>query len=392
MSDPVAMPGESAAQARSVGPRMTSRGGGLLVLSVVALTYGLAVPEARFVHLGLLGLLILGGSFLWSGRNLRDLSYRRTTPESAFAGQLFPLTLSVVNGRKHLDAFAVEFEDTVAGPTEKGLRVDWLHAEDSATREMLSRLPRRGILHRTHTSFESHFPLGLWNSRIELTGMLEMVIFPRPISPKMFEDPNVLTLLDADDADSALTNWDGDFHGLREFQPGDRMNLVHWPASARNRHLVVRQFDRRLPSRVTILFHSIRPDMKPAPGDAFEGAIELLCGMIHRFRERGTPVDMIASFNQWKTMRVDSQEHLNAALLTLAMAKRTPERNFQALNEALESTEAGHRVVVLSDVPLEEWEKDMPELPCLTICLSTAEMYIRQTRMAAKKPSPIVQL
>ncbi len=391
MSDLAAMPGVSPAPARSVRPRMTSRGGGLLAISVMAVICGFIMLEPRFVHLGLLGLLVLGGSFLWAGCNLCDLAYTRTTPKSAFAGQLFLLKLTVVNNRKRQDAFAVEFEDSVAGPVEKGLHVDWLQAGASTTREMQSRLPRRGMLHRARASFESMFPLGLWKSRIELESILEMAVFPRPVTPKMFEDPDLLTLLEDDDTESALTDWDGDFHGLREFQPGDHMKLIHWPASARSRHLVVRQFDRRLPSRVTIIFHSIRPDLKPQPGSAFESAMELLCGMLLLFRDRGTPMDMIASFNEWQSMPVESQEHLHAALRTLAMAKRTAERNCNALHAALAGAEVGHRVVVLSDVPLKEWESDMLELPCVTICLSIKEMYIRQPRKAPQKPIPIVQ-
>ncbi len=285
----------------------------------------------------------------------------------------------------------MEFEDSVAGPVEKGLRVDWLPAGDSATREMQSRLLKRGTLHRAHASFESMFPLGLWKSRIELKSNLEMTVFPRPVPPKMFEDPDFLTQLEMDESESALTNWDGDFHGLREFQPGDRMKLIHWPTSTRSRHLVVRQFDRRLPSQVTLIFHSIRPDSKPQPGEAFESALELLCGMLLLFRERGTPVEMIASFNQWQPIRVEAQGQLNAALRTLAGAQRTADRNCSALHASLAGAEAGHRVIVLSDVPLIEWESEMPELPCVTICLSVEEIYIRQARRLPQKPIPLVK-
>ena len=391
MSDSAAMPRKSPAPARGDRPRLTPRGRGLLVIASFAVIYGFFMPEPRFVHLGLLGLVVLGGSFLWAGRNLRDLTYSRTLPDSAFAGQLFPLKLTVRNNRKRLDAFAVEFEDTVAGPTEKGLRADWLQAGNFATRDMQSRLPRRGLIHRVQSNFESGFPLGLWKSRIELKSELEMMVFPRPVPPKMFEDPDILTLLETDEEESAVADWDGDFHGLREFQPGDRLKLIHWPTSARSRHWVVRQFDRRLPGRVTILFHSIRPDLKPQPGDAFESAMELLCGMLLHFRERGTPVDMIASFNQWQTMPVESQEDLYAVLRSLAVAKRTAERNCNSLHKALAGAEAGHRVIVLSDVPLKEWESDLLELPCVTICLSVEEIYIRQPRRLPQKPVPVVK-
>ena len=385
------MPGDQKVSGRGIRPRLTSRGGGLLAISLMAVLNGFIMPEPRWVHLGLLGLLLLGVSFLWAGRNLRDLAYTRKAPESAFAGQLFPLTLTLMNQRKRLDAFAVELEDAVAGPVEKGLRSDWLPAGESATRETQSRVSRRGTHHPAHASFESMFPFGLWKSRVDLENPLAMTVFPRPVTPKMFEDPDILTLLEEDEAESVLAHWDGDFHGLREFQPGDRMKLIHWPTSARSRHLVVRQFDRRLPSRVTLIFHSIRPDAKPQPGGPFESGLELLCGMLLLFRDRGTPVDMIASFNEWKSLQVESDGELDVALRTLANAKRTIDRNCNALHAALAGVGPEHRVIVLSDVPLKEWEGDMVELPCVTICLSVKEMYIRQPLTGPLMPVPIVQ-
>ncbi len=392
MSDKAAMHGVSKAPNSSGRPRLTSRGGGLWAISLTAIIIGFVLPEPRFIHLGLLGMLVLGGSFLWARYNLRHLTYARAAPESAFAGQNFPLSLTLTNGRKRQDAFAVEFQDSVAGSTEKGLHVDWLQAGDTATREMQTRLPRRGMIHRGWLSLESMFPLGLWKSRIEEESKLEMMIYPRPMPPKMFEDPDVLTLLETDEMESALMDWDGDFHGLREFQPGDRMKLIQWPTTARSRHLVVRQFDRRQPSRVTILFHSIRPDARPQPPDVFEGAMELLCGMLLLFRERGTPVDMVASFNQWQSMPVESQGQLDAALRTLALAKRITERNSDALHAALAGVDAGNRVVIFSDVPIKEWESDLLELPCVTICLSIQEMYIRQPRVVLQNQNSTAQV
>lgn len=363
-----------------------------MAVSVVAVICGFVMAEPGLVQLGLLGLLILGGSQLWAGRNLRHLTFIRTTPECAFASRPFPLKLTIANGRRHLDAFAVEFEDSVAGAVEKGLHVDWLPAGDSASREIHSRINVRGTHHRAHTAFESQFPFGLWKSRVALEGNLEMMVFPRPVPPRMLEDTEVLTWLDQDAVESELTDWDGDFHGLREFQPGDRMKLIHWPTSARSRNLVVRQFDRRRPSRITLIFHSIRPDAKPQPGSVFESSMELLCGLLLFFRERGTPLDMIASFNQWRTLQVDTEGQLDVALRTLAVAKRSTERTCEALNAALSGLQAEHRVIVFSDVPLKEWECEMPELPCVTICLSTEEIYIRQPLRTPLKPIPTVQV
>jgi hypothetical protein len=46
-------------------------------------------------------------------------------------------------------------------------------------------------------------------------------------------------------------------------------------------------------------------------------------------------------------------------------------------------------VIILSDVPLKEWKSEVPELPCVSICLSIAEIYIRQPRIRPKAAAPI---
>lgn len=342
------------------------------------------MPE--FVHLGLLGLLLLGTAYLWADHNLRSLSCSRITPASAFAGQFFPLSLTVMNDRSRLDAFAVELEDSVAGPVENGLRVGWLQSGGSSTREIQTRLLKRGVLHPARVGFKSCFPLGLWESRIGLGSDLKMTIFPRPVAPKLFEDPNLIALLESNEVHSTATDWDGDFHALREFQTGDRVRLIHWPTSARSHQLVVRQFDRQLPGRVTLVFHSIRPDQKPQPTEVFEGALELLCGMLLQLHERTIPVDLIASFNQWRRMPADFPDHLDAVLRTLATAKRKAGRNLLALHEVLTGTWHGDRVIILSDVPVKEWRDALPELPCMTLCLSLAEMHVMQPGRRAKSP------
>lgn len=369
-------------------PRLTPRGVGLLAISSLAVIHGCSSTEAGFVQLGLFGLLVLGAAYRWSGLNLRKLSCTRSTPASAFAGQYFPLTLKLTNAGNRLDAFAVEVEDSIAGPTERGLRIGWLQAGGSSTREIQTRLPKRGILHPARVSFESSFPLGLWESRIGLESDLDMTIFPRPVAPKLFEDASLIALLESNEAESTVTDWDGDFHGLREFQTGDRVKLIHWPTSARSHHLVVRQFDRQLPGRVTLVFHSIRPDQKPQSTEVFEGALELLCGMLHQLHQRAIPVDLIASFNQWERMPADTPDRLDAVLRTLATAKRKSERSHHVLHEMLEGTSAGDRVIILSDVPLKEWRDELPELPCVTLCLSLAEMVVHPPRMRTKPPVP----
>lgn len=376
---------------RGSSQKLTARGGFLLAASVLALVGGFLLPEPHAIHLGLLGMLVLAVSWPFARANLRQVKGARVTPESAFAGQLFPLEISVQNHRKRLDAFAINYEDGLAGPTERGLHARWLRPGETSVRRFKTRLLRRGLRHRIRSSVESTFPLGLWKAREEFVETIEMVLIPRPIVPRILNDPEFTALLEADDSESVQVDYSGDFHGLREFQPGDRVKHIDWAATARSGKLMVRKFDRRLPSRFLIVFHSITPGRGSHHGETFDSAMELLCGLLIGLNERGIPMDLVASFNGWKQQPVGGNEkHLADGLRILAGARRVPETDFRALLPLLTALDSSQRVFIMSDVPVKLWEQELPDVPCLVTCLSVSEMRLRQPKIrTGSSPKPL---
>ncbi len=380
LRDPNVQPGFST--------KLTSRGLGLLLMGLAAVIAGFLLPEPKVMVLGLFGLILLGAAWPCARANLRNLEISRSTPDSAFAGQLFPLSISLKNGRRRLDAVAVDFDDGAAGPQEKGLHASWIMAGGTVERRVQTRMLRRGMKHRLRSSIESTFPLGLWRTREEIKDALEMIIYPRPIAPRILDDPEFASMLEADDAESVQFDYSGDFHGLREFQPGDRLKHIDWPATARSSKLMIRQFDKRLPSRFLIVFHSISPKNRGHHGEAFESAMEMLCGLLLRVHDQHIPIDVSASFNGWKLFSMGSRpEDLLEALKMLAGARRAPENDFVNLQRQLGGLDSTQRVFILSDVPVREWEASLPDLPCLTTCLSVSDMRLRQPRIYRKSLS-----
>jgi uncharacterized protein (DUF58 family) len=372
--------------ARGSHQKLTGRGGFLLVFSLLALALGLTLPEPHAVQLGLLGILLLVIAWPLTRANLRSISSTRVAPESAFAGQSFTLEITVQNDRRKLDAFAIEYEDSISGPSERGLHAAWMRAGGNVQRIFKTRLLRRGLRHRVRGNLASTFPLGLWRAQQEFKDTLEMIIMPRPITPKILDDPEFASLLEADDSESIQLDHAGDFHGLRHFQPGDRVKQIDWPATARSGKIMVRKFDRRLPSRFLIVFHSLVGKTKPAHGEAFEAAMEMLCGLLLGLHERGIPMDLIASFNDWKLQPVGgTAKHLQSGLRLLADARRNPETDFSRLQRVLANVDSSQRVFLLSDVPVKDWESCVPEVPCLVTCLSVSELRVRQPQLYVKK-------
>lgn len=358
--------------------RLTGRGTALLLISLTGVVVGSLLPEPPVIQLGLLGLCLPVITWPMARRNLRGLSISRDLAESAFAGQLFPYELRIHNAERR-DSRSVEIEDSLSGPAERGMDAAVIPGNSQVTRAFSTRLLRRGTSHRARAMLVSHFPMGLWRSEMELRDRVDMTVYPRPVPPRQLEDAQDAALLDVDEAESARRDWTGDFHGIRAFQPGDRLKLIHWAATARAGKVMVRQYDRRLPEKFSIFFHSIRPEGKQNGPDAFESAMELLCGLFMHCQERAIPLDFTAAFTGWRTLHIPNPNDLDPALLQLAAARPAPERDPSSLLHAVSATEPGARVFILSDVPVRDWEHLLPELPFDVTCLSLTELRVKRT-------------
>lgn len=388
---PMALPPPVSPQpaARTV---ITGRGVSLLLLSLGAILLGAILPEPAAVQLGLLGLLLVLGAWPVAAKNLTGLRVERTHPPSAFAGQLFPYTLTLRNDASRTSR-AVEVEDSIAGPAERGLDASHVPARGQSVRAFPTRVLRRAVRHRARAVLTSWFPLGLWKSSRELRDRMEMTIYPRPVTPRSLEDAQDAALLDAEEEESTRRDWSGDFHGIRAFQPGDRLKLIHWPATARAGRMMVRQFDRRLPEKYSIIFHSIRPGKETGSGqDTFESTMELLCGLLIHCRDRAIPLELTASFDHWRTLQVPNPAFLEPVLTHLAAAHRTPGQDAAPLLHALSTVEPGSRVFLLSDVAVREWEGLLPSLPFAVTCLSITELRIKRPGLLLRTPpSPVAR-
>jgi len=374
---------------RSSHPRLTGRGYGLLGLSLLLILLGALLPEPLAVQLGLLGWCLVLIAWFVAPLNLKGLSIARELPPAAFAGHLFPYTMELCNDSRQT-RYAIEVEDSIAGPAERGLDAAQVPAGGKSLRAFETRMLRRGARHGARARLLSRFPLGLWQVELELRGRVDMFVYPRPVPPRQLYDAQDAALLDAEEDESARRDWSGDFHGIRGFQPGDRMKLIHWPATARAGRLMVRQFDRRLPEKYKVILHSIRPGPDPGSGpDAFESALELLCGLLLDCRERNIPLDITLAGEAWQTWSVPTGEPLEPVLECLAGTRRLAERDTAALLQALTTTEPGARVFIVSDIPVKDWEHHLPDFPFSITCLSLTDLRIRKPGFTRLGPLPV---
>jgi uncharacterized protein (DUF58 family) len=81
-----------------------------------------------------------------------------------------------------------------------------------------------------------------------------------------------------------------DFHGLREYRPGDPSRFIHWPLSAHRNRLLVKQFDRSQPQQ-TLVFLCLQSSTLRGLGrhSTHEYAIRAAASFVQRPLQKGQP-------------------------------------------------------------------------------------------------------
>lgn len=210
---------------------------------------------------------------------LQKLDVKMRFPESIFAGEPTPVTVSLGNRKRLFPAFSV-VADVRGKERERSIVADELHAilpkfiADRLSRPPTVRrtlghfayVPRRGTVenkveytfpNRGHfliKNFElsTRFPFGFFRHRRRLPAReTELIVFPKisPFNTGLAEIP-----LDAGRLASAKRGVGQDLLALRDYQTNDDLRRVDWKATARTRQLTVREFAAEDERRVTVIF------------------------------------------------------------------------------------------------------------------------------------------
>ena len=160
-----------------------------------------------------------------------------------------------------------------------------------------TRLVKRGVLEHASVTISSQFPFGLCHVSERRRLPTHVVVYPRAVTPKRLEHHYESDYMEGMTEALLTRDLSGDLHGLREFQHGDPIKSIHWPATARANRVMIREFDQPMPEKYSIIFHSYCPQRSLIWPDAFETSMELLAGLLYYCASKQVPLDFTASFN-----------------------------------------------------------------------------------------------
>ncbi len=325
------------------------------------------------------GVTILLGVLCWATmitarwlcqKNLSDVELRRRLPRSAFAGELFETLISIYRvpeGRFQIDGFDLEFRDSLLS-LAAAEEIGHLQKDTVITFPIRARLPRRGLHSRARFELKSSWPFGLFSMRIVENYQLpnamerdEILIFPRPLMPAL-----LLRQLENFQAESLAKNSfeqenAGDFRGIRPYRPGDPVKSIHWPATARARELVVRDWDppQPKPQRFGVILHSLATPGQMLTPDRFETAVRIATGLLIYCRENGIPVWISPDLKSIDWLKIPDQTGFTAALEALALIRPLALKSPKKLQKRIQHFERCERLFVISDSAIASWRSSV---------------------------------
>lgn len=329
---------------------------------------GLWQVNGVLAALGVALCALLALAWVFGRLNLAHLSATFDAPATVAAGAAFPCVLAVRNRRWFWDAFDLCLELELPHRTRAPGRAGWIAAGSAADLELRLAVPTR--CHRAAHPLRlwSAFPLGLFEMRRTLVVEHELLVFPRPVTPRGMRALGVLVDA-APRGGSAAGELAGEPRGLRSWRPGDRMKRIDWPASIRawwhGAGLVSREMDPPgfQPRRCMVLFHSFGTDGSLIRPDRFERALSLASGALRQLQSMGIPARLLADFDGWEDRPSNNRSQLALCQETLARAVRTRGSEAHDVQAAAQRAAPDEVVVAISDMPAASWRQSLPKLP-----------------------------
>ena len=268
---------------------------------------------------------------------------RQLHPERVHAGSPSRIDLLVTNKGARRSPL-LTLRDRVSGTRGALLVVNPL--DSGATARAAYRFPteRRGVVAIGPLEVEVADPLGLARLVMPASGVSELIVYP------LVESVTAIPLTSGNDPlagaehPNALGRSGEDFYALRPYVVGDDLRRVHWPSTARNDDLMMRQDELPWQGRATVVLdvRASRHDV-----DTLERAVSAAASLVVAGARRQDLLRLVT------TAGADSgfaagHSHTEAILEHLACITATDDSTFRRTLDALAAGTTGGALVVIA--------------------------------------------
>jgi uncharacterized protein (DUF58 family) len=222
---------------------MASRRNITLLVLVASLIAAVVTGRDLFYSLLYLWLLLMGVAAVWTWTSLGQVRLTRHTHTlRAQAGQLFEERLALHNDGRWSKLW-LEVRDHSELPGHEASRVVVaLDARQERAWIVRTLCLRRGRFRLGPVTLTSGDPFGLFQLSRRVTQTANIVVYPVTVNLPDFTLP--LGLLPGGDALRRRTHYvTANASTVRDYEPGDSFNRIHWRSTARRDRLMVKEFE-----------------------------------------------------------------------------------------------------------------------------------------------------
>ncbi|HNP88179.1 MAG TPA: DUF58 domain-containing protein [Kouleothrix sp.] len=215
---------------------------GILVLAGFSFLAAQGTGIRLFFHLFYMLLALLVLSYLWAWFNLRGLLVQRETfTHRTQVGDQARERITIRN-LWPFPKLWLELQDHSTMPEHGNGFVTYLPGNDR--RRWVSRTPctMRGKFTLGPATLLSGDPFGIFKLERKVEGTGEILVYPKTAALPGFVLPSA-ELPGGQDVKSRTYHVTPNVATIREYQPGDSFNRIHWRSSARSGQLMVKEFE-----------------------------------------------------------------------------------------------------------------------------------------------------
>jgi uncharacterized protein (DUF58 family) len=267
------------------------------VYVVVTLGVGFAAVNTGnnllYLVLGMmLGLIVVSG--ILSEIALRGVAVRRALARRAEEAEIFPVELTLANGKRRAASFSVELRDEIDGEPFKR-RCFFLRVGPAEERSIAYRceLHRRGRRVFDGVVVSTRFPFGLFEKTRFFPLPGEVLVRPARID---MASPPLAAAAREGDGGVERRGLGSEFRELRAMVPGDDPRRIDWRATARlGGEPLIRETDREVRGLVEIALDAALAGDGPAALADAEQRIRAAGTLVRELARRGFAVALVTS-------------------------------------------------------------------------------------------------
>ena len=215
----------------------------VVLVGLIALILGLATTRSIFFTIFYVVVLVLALTYFWARTALNQVQLvRQTRTRRAQVGSTVSETF-ILRNRSSLPNMWLEVDDDSDLPGHHASHVMSnmpAHTEYSWTVRTICR--ERGRFRFGPITLTSGDPFGLYRIQYHLSYTSNIVVYPSTVSLRSFPLP--IGVLPGGDALRRRTHYiTTNAAGVRDYEPGDPFNRIHWRSTARKDRLIVKEFE-----------------------------------------------------------------------------------------------------------------------------------------------------